>query len=41
LLELRDALARDVSDTLRLGARAAGGVELLGEVLGVAADALV
>ena len=32
--------ARFVSDALRLGAGAAGGVQLVDEVVGVAADAL-
>ena len=40
LLELGDACPRLVSDALRLGLGAAGGVQLVGEVLGVSADAL-
>ena len=40
LLQLSDACARFVSDALRLGAGAAGGVQLVGEVVGVPPDAL-
>jgi hypothetical protein len=40
LLQLGDACPRSVSDTLRLGLGAAGGVELVDEMLGVTADAL-
>ena len=40
LLELVDASERFVSDALRLGPGAAGGVQLVDEVVGVAADAL-
>ena len=40
LLELGDACARFVGDALRLGPGAAGGVQLVDEVLGVVADAL-
>ena len=40
MLELGDACSRGVSDALRLGLGAAGGVQLVGEVLGVVADAL-
>jgi hypothetical protein len=40
LIQLGDACPRRVSDALGLGLGAAGGAHLLGEVLGVAADAL-
>jgi hypothetical protein len=40
LLELGDACPRAVSDALRFGVGAAGGVHLVDEVLGVVADAL-
>jgi hypothetical protein len=40
LLQLGDACPRSVSDALGLGLGAAGGVHLVGEVLGVTADAL-
>ena len=40
LLQLSDACARFVSDALRLGLGAAGGVQLVGELVGVPADAL-
>ncbi len=40
LLELGDARPRTVSHALRLSPSEAGGVQLVGEVLGVAADAL-
>jgi hypothetical protein len=40
LLNLGDAYPRSSSDALRLGLGAAGGVQLVDEVLGVLADAL-
>ena len=40
LLELGDARPRAVGDALRLGPRAAGGMQLIYEMLGVAPDAL-
>ena len=40
LVQLGDACARGVGDALRVGPGAAGGVKLVGEVFGVAADAL-
>jgi hypothetical protein len=40
LVELGDACPRGVSDALRVGPGAAGGMELVDEMLGVAADAL-
>ena len=40
MLELGDACTRHVGDALRLGPGAAGGMELVDEVLGVVADAL-
>jgi hypothetical protein len=40
VLELSDTCTRNVSDVLRLGPGAAGGVQLVDEVFGVAADAL-
>jgi hypothetical protein len=40
LVQIGDACSRRVSDALRPGPGAAGGVQLVGEVLGVLADAL-